>query len=180
MTAATILAKNVAPPLVPSTSDRTFAARARAPPGGIAGRDLSRSTAARRSCRCCSWATASSRSSRRLLLSLTPAPLATRAGAIAGILAGETVVGAITASGTTLAKLLPGWPSAVTDLNIGVVALGVNVLVLLVVSAIARPPGSACPGLSARNRVPVNHGAGVRRDFAASSPSARNAVGASC
>jgi SSS family solute:Na+ symporter len=39
---------------------------------------------------------------------------------------------------TTLGKLVPALPQAVQDLNIGIVALVVNVIVLLIVSRIAQ------------------------------------------
>jgi len=79
-----------------------------------------------------------------LVLSLAARPLATRAGAIAGILTGEAIVIALQVSGVKLAALFPAWPSAVTDLNIGIVAMIANVVVLLGVSAATRPR----PGLS--------------------------------
>ena len=41
-------------------------------------------------------------------------------------------------SGATLPKLFPSWPSAITDVNVGIVALVVNVVVLTVVSGVAR------------------------------------------
>jgi len=75
-----------------------------------------------------------------LYLSLPERPLATKAGAIAGVLAGEATIASIQLSGTTLAKVFPSWPSAITDLNIGVVALIVNIMVLLAVSAFTRRP----------------------------------------
>jgi SSS family solute:Na+ symporter len=71
-----------------------------------------------------------------VVLGLAARPLATRAGAIAGILAGVATVAWLTLSGTTLAKAFPTWPSVVTDLNVGIVALLVNTAVLAVVSAL--------------------------------------------
>jgi SSS family solute:Na+ symporter len=62
----------------------------------------------------------------------------TKAGAIAGILAGETLIAIFWYKGWTLAKLFPSWPSVITDLNIGIVALIVNVAVLLLVSGMTR------------------------------------------
>jgi len=55
--------------------------------------------------------------------------------AIAGIVAGELTVAALTLSKSTLATLLPSFPHAITDLNIGVVAMTLNVLAMLVVAA---------------------------------------------
>jgi solute:Na+ symporter, SSS family len=82
-----------------------------------------------------------------LVLSLPARPLATRAGAIAGILTGEAIVIALQVSGVKLAALFPAWPSAVTDLNIGIVAMIANIVVLLGVSAAtrARPGSSGSP-----------------------------------
>jgi SSS family solute:Na+ symporter len=73
-----------------------------------------------------------------LFLSLGREPLVTKAGAIAGILAGETLIAIFGYKGWTLAKLFPSWPSMITDLNIGIVALIVNVAVLLLVSGMTR------------------------------------------
>jgi SSS family solute:Na+ symporter len=73
-----------------------------------------------------------------LFLSLGPRPLVTRAGAIAGIVAGEITVAVVSLSGTSLAKLFPSWPSAITDLNVGIVALLVNLAVLSLVSLATR------------------------------------------
>ncbi len=75
-----------------------------------------------------------------LLLSLPARRVVTRAGAFAGILTGVAIVVGVQASGLTLAKLFPTWPSVLTDLNIGIVAMVANVLILLVVSAATRRP----------------------------------------
>jgi solute:Na+ symporter, SSS family len=137
LTGATIVAKNVYRPLVPSASDRTIGVLARglvpvialvaalfAVRGGaslvpllLMGYSLVTQLAP------------------ALLLSLGPRPLVTRAGAMAGILAGEVTVAAFALSGATLAKLFPAWPAVLTDLNVGVVALLLNVAVMLAVSA---------------------------------------------
>ena len=85
-----------------------------------------------------------------LYLSLPERPLATRAGAIAGVLAGEATIASLQLSGTTLAKAFPSWPTVITDLNIGVVALIVNIAVLLAVSAVTRRPAAAGPAPLAR------------------------------
>jgi SSS family solute:Na+ symporter len=74
-----------------------------------------------------------------LLLSLPGRPLATAAGSAAGIVVGVATVAYTSLSGVTLAKLLPAWPSAVTDLNIGIVAMALNAGVVLAVSALTRP-----------------------------------------
>jgi solute:Na+ symporter, SSS family len=78
-----------------------------------------------------------------LLLSLGRRPLATRTGAIAGLVVGEALVLWLTFGGVTLAKLLPSWPAAVTDLNVGVVALAANAAVLAAVSLATAPRRTA-------------------------------------
>lgn len=73
-----------------------------------------------------------------LLLALGEVPFATTAGAIAGLVVGETLVVGLTFGGVTLAKLFPAWPAAVTDLNVGLVALAANVLVLGLTTLLTR------------------------------------------
>ena len=73
-----------------------------------------------------------------LFLSLGREPLVTKTGAMAGIVAGETLIAVFGYKGWTLAKLFPSWPPAISDLHIGIVALIVNVAVLLVVSGLTR------------------------------------------
>ena len=91
-----------------------------------------------------------------LLFSLGRRPLATRAGAYAGIVSGVTIVAWLTLSGRTMAMLVPSWPDAVKDLNVGIVAMLVNLTVLLVLSlatrlrqASQRDAGRSTPGLLA-------------------------------
>ncbi|MBL0170797.1 MAG: sodium:solute symporter [Gemmatimonadaceae bacterium] len=89
-----------------------------------------------------------------LLASLARMRRVTAAGAIAGIVVGETTVAAITLSNGQLGAWLPTWPPALTDMNIGLVALVLNVTTMVIVTAI-RPatPGSAAPP-SAETREP--------------------------
>ncbi|MEP6833318.1 MAG: sodium:solute symporter family protein [Gemmatimonas sp.] len=61
--------------------------------------------------------------------------------AIAGIVVGELTVAWLTLSRSTLATLLPSFPHSVTDLNIGVVAMTLNLGAMLVVYGL-RPTGS--------------------------------------
>jgi SSS family solute:Na+ symporter len=58
----------------------------------------------------------------------------TTSGAFCGILAGELTVAGLTAAHSSVATLLPNAPGAVQDLNVGIVALLVNVVVLVAVS----------------------------------------------
>ncbi|MBV8918394.1 sodium:solute symporter family protein [Bradyrhizobium sp.] len=72
-----------------------------------------------------------------LVLSLTDRNIATREGAAAGIIAGVATVAAVSLSGANFHTL--AWlPPQVQDLNIGIVALAVNVIVLLAVSLAMR------------------------------------------
>jgi SSS family solute:Na+ symporter len=73
-----------------------------------------------------------------LVLSLGERPWPTRAGAFAGILAGELTVAWQTMTGMTVARMFPGAPEVVQDLNVGFVALAVNLLVLIMVTAMTR------------------------------------------
>jgi SSS family solute:Na+ symporter len=73
-----------------------------------------------------------------LVLSLCRRRLVTSAGAAAGIVAGVVVVAVFTISGATLTGLAPWLPQPLKDLNTGVVALVVNVVVLAIVTMITR------------------------------------------
>jgi SSS family solute:Na+ symporter len=141
LTAATILAKNVYRPLARSASDRTVSWLARAIVPGFAlvaalmalhgGESLVPLLLL--------GYNFVTQLAPALLLSLGERPLATTAGAMAGIIAGEALVLYFALSGTTLAKLFPSWPGVIADLNVGIVAMAANVLVLMVVSLMARP-----------------------------------------
>ena len=81
-----------------------------------------------------------------LLLSLGDRPRTSAAAAFAGILAGELVVAYVTISGSSLPALLPAAPQAIQDLNVGIVALIVNVVVVAVVTPFtARPRIAVLP-----------------------------------
>ncbi len=69
-----------------------------------------------------------------LVLSLGRRPRASTAGAFAGIVAGEVVVAYLSLTGASVASLLPTAPQLVKDLNVGFVALAVNVLVTTIVT----------------------------------------------
>ncbi|MEP6778965.1 MAG: sodium:solute symporter [Gemmatimonadaceae bacterium] len=76
------------------------------------------------------------------------------AGAIAGILVGEATVAALTISKATLAVMLPSWPHVVTDLNVGVVALGLNLVAMFVVNAVMGQGRVEAKFVAANDRVP--------------------------
>jgi solute:Na+ symporter, SSS family len=72
-----------------------------------------------------------------LVLSLAHRNIATREGAAAGIVAGIATVAAVSLTGANF-HTLPWLPPQVQDLNIGIVALAVNIVVLIVVSLAKR------------------------------------------
>ena len=145
LTSATILAKNVYRVLVPSASDAAVAWLARALVPGIAllGALLTLRGGQAIVPLLLLGYNFVTQLLPALLLSLPETPRTTRAGAIAGIAAGEATVAYLSWSGTTLAKLFPGWPGVITDLNVGVVALAVNAIVLAAVTFVTRKPRAA-------------------------------------
>jgi SSS family solute:Na+ symporter len=74
-----------------------------------------------------------------LLCAIVPGWRISAFAAGAGIVVGVSVVAAQTISGITLAQLVPSWPGAVLDLNVGVVALGANIAVTGAVAFFTRP-----------------------------------------
>jgi SSS family solute:Na+ symporter len=93
-----------------------------------------------------------------LLASLAKRQLVTKQGAAAGIVVGVVAVAVITLSGVTVGSLLPGLPQAVKDLNVGVIALFLNIVVMVAVSAATRPAGR--PGPAPQVRPEATAGAG--------------------
>jgi SSS family solute:Na+ symporter len=80
-----------------------------------------------------------------LALSLTNARWATPASAAAGIVAGAGTVAAISLTHSTIATLFPALPREIQELNVGLIALAVNVIVLAALSAarlVGRPARS--------------------------------------
>lgn len=74
-----------------------------------------------------------------LVFSLAKKNPVTKAGAFAGIAVGVFTVAYITISGSTIGTLFPSLPQFVKDLNVGVVALIVNLIVTFGVSALTKP-----------------------------------------
>jgi SSS family solute:Na+ symporter len=73
-----------------------------------------------------------------LIASLLARNPVTSEGAIAGICTGVATVAATSLTHTSVASLFPMLPEALRDLNIGIVALVLNLLVLTAVSAVTR------------------------------------------
>lgn len=73
-----------------------------------------------------------------LLGAIIPSWRITTSGAVAGLVVGIACVVAVTLTNTTLAALLPSAPPALTDLNIGIVAVSLNAIVMLLISRFSR------------------------------------------
>jgi SSS family solute:Na+ symporter len=74
-----------------------------------------------------------------LLLSLGERPRASKGAVFSGIVAGEATVAYLSLSNSTVASLLPAAPQVFKDLNVGIVALLVNLAVTGVVGLVVRP-----------------------------------------
>jgi SSS family solute:Na+ symporter len=70
-----------------------------------------------------------------LVLSLARNNWITREGAAAGIVAGVATVAVVSLTHTSIGTLVPALPVEITELNVGIVALAVNVVVMVAVSA---------------------------------------------
>jgi SSS family solute:Na+ symporter len=140
ITAATILAKNVYRVLVPSASDHRVGvvARALVPVLALTALLLTLHGGQAIVALLLMGYNVVTQLFPALLLSFGPTPRVSSAAALAGIVAGEVTVAAITLSGASLATLAPGLPDAMKDVNIGIVALAVNVLVIGLMSIVVR------------------------------------------
>ncbi|MGA7776484.1 MAG: sodium:solute symporter [Paraburkholderia sp.] len=77
-----------------------------------------------------------------LLCSLSRHNRATKQGAFCGILSGVLVVAVTTLMHISVGQLFPFLPDSAKDVNIGFVALALNVIVFVVVSALTQPRSS--------------------------------------
>ena len=73
-----------------------------------------------------------------VMMSLTRNNKPTPAGAFAGITVGLAAVVATSLTHSNMASLFPALPEALRDLNVGIVALVLNIVAALVVSAAER------------------------------------------
>ncbi|HWT35673.1 MAG TPA: sodium:solute symporter family protein, partial [Paraburkholderia sp.] len=78
-----------------------------------------------------------------VICSLAPRNRATRQGASCGIVVGVAVVAATTLFKLSVGQLMPFLPDALKDVNIGFIALALNVVVFVVVSALTQPQARA-------------------------------------
>ena len=74
-----------------------------------------------------------------VICSLRPHNRATKQGAFCGILAGVAVVAITTTMHLSVGQLMPFLPDMLKDVNIGFVALAVNIIVFALVSAVTQP-----------------------------------------
>jgi solute:Na+ symporter, SSS family len=88
-----------------------------------------------------------------LALSLIGSRWVTREGASRGIVAGVATVAVISLTHASIATLFPSLPIGIEELNVGIIALAVNFLVLILVSAAARLVKTKEEG-SAADRLP--------------------------
>ncbi|WP_342602237.1 sodium:solute symporter [Peribacillus sp. FSL E2-0159] len=73
-----------------------------------------------------------------MIFSLMRNNFVTKHGAFAGIIMGEATVAYITLSKTTIGTLFPLFPQWVKDINVGIIALTLNVIVMTVVSMVTK------------------------------------------
>ncbi|MBY5820471.1 sodium:solute symporter [Rhizobium leguminosarum] len=69
-----------------------------------------------------------------LFASLLPSNPFTKEGAIAGIIVGLGTVGIVSSTGLNIATFFPGAPIAIKEINVGFIAMTLNVMVALLVS----------------------------------------------
>lgn len=77
-----------------------------------------------------------------LIGSLMKNRFTTKEGAVAGILAGMACAAWLTFSHQSVGKLMPFLPGPVQDFNVGIIALILNIVVLILVSAVTRRPAA--------------------------------------
>jgi SSS family solute:Na+ symporter len=73
-----------------------------------------------------------------LLASIMPSRPVSKVGAIVGILVGEATVAILSVTKMTISDLIPFIPDFLKDTNVGVVALTLNVIAMLLVTAVTR------------------------------------------
>jgi SSS family solute:Na+ symporter len=131
ITAATILAKNVYRVLAPQASDHTVSvvARVLVPVLALVSLELALHGGQAIVALLLVGYTIATQLFPALILSLGARTRVSAVAAGAGILAGEATIAAMSVSGATLATLAPSAPQLVKDLNVGIVALVVNVVV---------------------------------------------------
>jgi len=141
VTAGTILAQNVYRVITPTASDRTVSlvARSLVPLIALVSVLLTLRGGATLVVMLLMGYSLVTQLFPALILCLGDNPRVSAASVIAGIVAGELTVVFLTVTSATVATLLPAAPQVVKDLNVGFIALGVNVAVLCAVALVTRP-----------------------------------------
>ncbi len=147
ITAATILGKNVFGALAPTRSERTvgLVARAMVPVLALVALALALHGGQAIVALLLMGYNVVTQLFPALVLSFGDRPRISARAALAGILAGEFTVAAVSLSGSSMATLAPSLPQVVKDLNVGVVALAVNVAVIALVSLLTPRAPSTPP-----------------------------------
>ncbi len=140
ITAATILAQNVYRTVVPTATDRTVSilARALVPVMALVAVLLTLRGGQGIVTLLLMGYNFVTQLFPALVLSLGRRPLVSARAAFAGILAGVLTVAYVTLTGATVASIAPSAPQLIKDLNVGVVALMVNVVVMSLVAVVTR------------------------------------------
>jgi SSS family solute:Na+ symporter len=143
--AATIVAKNIYKPLAPATSDRAVALMARGlvPVIAVVAAVMALRGGQAIVTLLLMGYNFVTQLFPALVLSLGSRPRIGAPAACAGIIAGELTVAWTTITGSSIATLLPSAPQALRDVNIGIVALAVNVVVTALVAIAVRRPRDA-------------------------------------
>lgn len=136
ITAATILAKNVYGTMVPSASDHAVGvvARSLVPVLALFALVLTLHGGQALVMLLLIGYSVVTQLFPALVLSLGAEPRVSAPAVMAGIIAGELTVASISISGATVATLFPSAPQVLKDINVGVIALAVNVAVMALVS----------------------------------------------
>jgi SSS family solute:Na+ symporter len=137
ITAATLLAKNIYFPLAPRSSERTvgLVARSMVPVLALVSLYLALHGGQAIVALLLMGYNVVTQLFPALVLSFGERPWISAPAAIAGIIAGECTVAAVTLSGTSMGTLAPWLPQIAKDLNVGVVALLVNITMMVLVNA---------------------------------------------
>jgi SSS family solute:Na+ symporter len=145
ITAATILAQNVYRVMVPTATDRTVSllARALVPAVALVAVILTLRGGQGIVTLLLMGYNFVTQLFPALIVCLGRRPLVSTRSAFAGILAGVLTVAFVTLTGSTVASLVPAAPQLIKDLNVGVVALMVNVVVMTLVALVTPRPARA-------------------------------------
>ncbi|WP_028401362.1 sodium:solute symporter family protein [Ectobacillus panaciterrae] len=140
MAMATLIAKNIYKELAPSATDRRvmLVAKMTVPVIGIVAVCFTLYGAKTIASLLIVGSSLITQIAPSVLLSLPKKPLITKQGSFAGIITGVCIVSYLTLTNTTIGTLFPNLPQQIKDINIGVIALLINIAVSVTVSAISK------------------------------------------